>query len=106
MAWAAPTATALKTQKPQPPATLSKPSTHAWCPGGRTRQNAVTGGSSALTASIDLSMAAMTAPAARVVARHVPAETMVIPKGVLSGKSRSVSTGDSGRGAVWLPHVY
>jgi len=38
----------------------------------RTRQNAATGGSSALAASTDLSIAATTAPAARVVARHVP----------------------------------
>ena len=36
----------------------------------------------------------------------MPAETMVMPKGVLWGKRRSVSTGESGRGAVCSPHAY
>ena len=105
MACAAPTATELNRQKPQPPATGSKPSTHAWWPGGRTRQKDIGGasGGSARNAPTARSTAAMTAPAARVVARHEPEETVVMPNGLFCGKMRSTSTGESGRGSAWAP---
>ena len=102
IACAAPIPTLLRKQKPLPPATLSQPSTIAWCPGGRTRQKAACDVSLPAWANTP-SIAATTAPAARRAARSEPAETCVMPSGLAPGKvvSRSAPAptrnGESGR---------
>eukprot|EP00966_Prymnesium_polylepis_P134992 3119972-Prymnesium_polylepis.1 len=108
IACAAPIAIVLSRQKPEPPAIGSKPSTAAWCPGGRTRQNAACGGASSeggpsASAASTSSMARMTDPAARFAARRLPGESSVMPVGVYVGKRLSITCGESGSGAGSAP---